>query len=477
VFSLSGLYEFFETLGHRGQGLAFAVGVVAGGAIGAWICWSLCRRWMPGLGRDKLRVLQEMYDELSVDHATGVAKAEATAAHLESVQKLNTHYLGQIAALEKSLATAAAERDEHQRQMGALSGRLGQSQAHLAEVEKVRESLEAKFTTWLSTSVSKRWGQPVDDRVPKFRPLHSRTMPIISVVNLKGGVGKTTLTANLGATFARRGLRVLMVDLDYQGSLTSRCLSPGEFEDAGKGRRFVHEVLDEAKSDRATAIFRNVVRLEDLDVGPAYLLGTKEEILDEVETRVMAHWLLDVAKDDVRFRLRAALHEEAVQREYDLVLLDCPPRISTGCVNALAASDFALVPVMPESMSVEATPRLLRWIRNFQNTICPDLAILGVVANRVKLHLGKPTREQQLIWDKLKDRCRDVWGSEVKFFDESMIRQFGTLPHRLASLAPEGKAAFDDLADQIWKELPSYARRRVAAVHPIAHPPAPGVRS
>jgi len=476
VFSLSGLYEFFETLGHRGQGLAFAVGVVAGGAIGSWICWSLCRRWMPGLGRDKLRVLQEMYDELSVDHATGVATAEATAAHLESVQSLNKLYLGQISALEKSMGTATAERDDHHREMGALAGRLDQAQALLAEVEKARQGLEAEFTTWMSTSVAKRWSEPVDDRAPRFRPLHARTMPIISVINLKGGVGKTTLTANLGATFARRDLRVLMVDLDYQGSLSSRCLSAPELQEARQGRRFVHDVLGAEESDRASMVFRNVVRLEDLGVGPAYLLGTDEEKLDEVETNVMAQWFLNVSKDDVRFRLRAALHDEAVQREYDLILLDCPPRISTGCVNALAASDFALVPVMPESMSADAAPRLLRWIRKFQETICPDLAILGVVANRVKLYAGKPTREQQIIWDNLKDRCRDAWGSEVKFFDEAMIPQFGSLSHPLAALARGKGAEFEVLADQIWKELPSYARRRVAALPQVAHTPASSVR-
>jgi cellulose biosynthesis protein BcsQ len=191
----------------------------------------------------------------------------------------------------------------------------------------------------------------------------------------------------------------------------------------------------------------------------------------------MAHWLMGVSGDDVRFRLRSALHDPAIAQEYDVVLLDCPPRLSTGCVNALAASDYALIPVMLESTSAEATPRLLRWLKNFQGTFCPELSILGVVANRVKMRLENPVQEQQVLWDSLKDQCRQTWGADLRFFDEAMVRQFPKLPRRPTALTTAGKVVFNDLADLVWKELPTYARRRASAVHPVAHPPAPGIRS
>ncbi len=68
-------------------------------------------------------------------------------------------------------------------------------------------------------------------------------MPVIAVMNLKGGVGKTTLTANLGAMFSR-SKRVLLVDLDYQGSLTSMCLSPEPIEELRCRREFVHRLIE-----------------------------------------------------------------------------------------------------------------------------------------------------------------------------------------------------------------------------------------
>src|SRR5262249_35544767 len=153
------------------------------------------------------------------------------------------------------------------------------------------------------------------------------------------------------------------------------------------------------KEDRSNEVFRNAIRLEDLGVGAAYLLATDQDGLDEVESQAMAHWLMGVSGDDVRFRLRAALHAPAIAREYDVVLLDCPPRLSTSCINALAASDYALIPVMLESTSAEATPRLLRWLKNFRGTICSELSVLGVVANRVRCYQGKPIQKQQALWD------------------------------------------------------------------------------
>jgi cellulose biosynthesis protein BcsQ len=474
MFAFSGLYELVEKVWRNGQWVGFLVGLT----VGCGLSINLFRHWWPSHLKDKCKALEEEVAFLRSEKTQLAERFEEVSEHLTTTQRHAADLDLRVKASREELDRLSAERDRLLGDLAVLRDKLARSEERLAESARSRTEIEAKFTTWLNRSVRKRWDQPVGQKAARWRSLQARTMPIISVINLKGGVGKTTLTANLGVTFAReRGLRVLMIDLDYQGSLSSRCLAPQELQDARQGRRFVNDILRNGESDRTTAIFRNAIRLEDLDVGHAYLLATDQDGLDEVESQVMAHWLIGVSGDDVRFRLREALHSKAIQEEYDLVLLDCPPRLSTGCVNALAASDYALIPVMLEAMSSEATPRLLKWLKNFQGTFCPELAILGVVANRVRLHKGKPIQDQQALWTSLKDQCREAWGGDLRFFDESMIRQFATLDHRLAALSTEGEGVMKDLADKIWRELPAYARRQPSAVPPRPRPSAPGVRS
>jgi cellulose biosynthesis protein BcsQ/uncharacterized membrane-anchored protein YhcB (DUF1043 family) len=474
MLSFTGLYELVEKLWRNGQWIGFLVGLT----LGAVVSFRLFKLWWPSHLRDKNAALEADNSFLRAEKAQLSERFEDISEHLETAQKHNSDLDLQLRASKVNFDQSSSDRDRLLGELAVRQDRNARDETKLAEAERLRVELEAKFTTWLNRSVKKRWDQPVGQKAARWRSLQARTMPIISVINLKGGVGKTTLTANLGVTLAReRGLRVLMIDLDYQGSLSSECLSAQEMQDARQGRRFVNDVIRNGEANRATTIFRNAIRLEDLNVGQAYLLATDREGLDEVESQVMAHWLLGVSGDDVRFRLREALHSKEIQEEYDIVLIDCPPRLSTGCVNALAASDYALIPVMLEKLSSEATPRLLRWLKNYQSTFCPELSILGVVANRVRFHKGKPVQDQQVIWNSMKDQCREAWGADLRFFDEAMVRQFPKLSHRLAALSTDGKGVMNDLADKIWKELPAYARRQPSTVPPGARPPAPGVRS
>jgi cellulose biosynthesis protein BcsQ/uncharacterized membrane-anchored protein YhcB (DUF1043 family) len=474
MLSFTGLYELVEKLWRNGQWIGFVVGLT----VGAGVSYKLLKYWLPMHLRDKNAALEADNSFLRAEKDQLAERFEDVSEHLETAQRHNFDLDLQLRASKTNIEQSSSDRDRLLGELAVRRERNAQDEAKLVEAERLRSELEKKFTTWLNQSAKKRWDQPVGQKAARWRSLQARTMPIISVINLKGGVGKTTLTANLGVAFAReRGLRVLMIDLDYQGSLSSRCLSAQEMQDARQGRRFVNDVIRNGESNRATAIFRNAIRLEDLNVGQAYLLATDNEGLDELESQVMAHWLLGVSGDDVRFRLREALHSKEIQQEYDIVLLDCPPRLSTGCVNALAASDYALIPVMLEQMSTEATPRILRWLKKYQSSICPELSVLGVIANRVRLHMGKPIQEQQILWDSMKDQCREAWGADLRFFDEAMVRQFPKLSHRLAALSPEGKGVLNDLADKIWKELPAYARRQPSTIPPGTRPPAPGVRS
>ena len=86
-------------------------------------------------------------------------------------------------------------------------------------------------------------GSPRRRRAAPFRPLSQRRTPILSFVNLKGGVGKTTISANLAVALGEEGWRVLVVDLDYQSSLSQILLCPAEMDELIGSRRLIHEAL------------------------------------------------------------------------------------------------------------------------------------------------------------------------------------------------------------------------------------------
>lgn len=488
----SGLYELVEQLWRHDQWVGFLVGLLFAGGSGALLLKFLLPHFIRGKIegyavkvdnlRDDLVARGGENDRLRAEMAQVQERLDGANKHRDSLQQLCATLESQIKAGASDLKKSSAEHRKIQNDLVLEKDRLAQSdakraeaEARFAEVQGELAELRSEYSARLEHGVRRRWDQPVGDGAVRFEPLHVRHMPIISVVNLKGGVGKTTLTANLGATLARRGYRVLLVDLDYQGSLTSLCLSPGEYDEARKARRFVQDILRDGAVDLPREIFRNAVRLEDLDVGHAFLLGA-DDGLDEVESQALARRLSGSPVDDARFRLRSALHDPAIRREYDVVLLDCPPRLSTGCVNALAASDYALIPVVPEPISAEATPRLLAWLKNFQRSCCQQLSILGVVGNRVKFYQDQPVRRQLDLWNRLKDDCSQAWGADVRFFDRAMIKQFANLPHRLAALTPEGRPVMEDLVNSLSQDIPPYARLRNAAVPPVAHPAAAGVR-
>ena len=235
----------------------------------------------------------------------------------------------------------------------------------IAEVEELTGRLDT-----MDKSDGRIWNKPVLPGVTPFRPLVLRHTPIVSVVNLKGGVGKTTITANLGATFASLGRRVLLVDLDHQGSLTTRCIGrTDDYTDARKARRLIEDVLREGDAG-LEGFHRSAIRMRGVDGAPMFVLGADDKFAD-VEMRLMERWLSRSTGDDVRYRLRRVLHDPSVSDLFDIILLDCPPRLTTGCVNALTSSDYVLIPVLPEDGSTDAVPRLLGWLKSFGRSSAP----------------------------------------------------------------------------------------------------------
>lgn len=179
---------------------------------------------------------------------------------------------------------------------------------------------------------------------------------VISIVNQKGGVGKTTTAINVGAALGSRGQRVLVVDLDPQANATS-----GLGTDYRTIRHGTYEVL--AGSVPAQQAIRETGR-KGLYLLPATqnLAGATVEL---------------VTVDRREFRLAEALKPVAVH--YDFLLIDCPPSLGLLTVNALTAASEALIPVQCEYFALEGLGQLLGTIDLVRKNLKADLNILGVV--------------------------------------------------------------------------------------------------
>jgi chromosome partitioning protein len=180
---------------------------------------------------------------------------------------------------------------------------------------------------------------------------------IYTLVNQKGGVGKTTSTINLAAYLAKLGQKVLVVDLDPQANATS-CLGVDKLNVAGG----TYEALLGDENIFRYILLNERLNLSLLPASPA-LAGAEVELVDELARET---------------RLRKALLQVADRYQY--IFIDCPPSLGLLTVNGLmAAMDGVIVPVQCEYLALEGLGQLTQTIERVRSALFPELKVRGVV--------------------------------------------------------------------------------------------------
>jgi chromosome partitioning protein len=196
---------------------------------------------------------------------------------------------------------------------------------------------------------------------------------IVAIANQKGGVGKTTTAVNLAAALAMRGKKTLLIDLDPQAN------SSISFLDLRTITRSTYDAI--AEPDCALVDVILPAPLENLYIAPARI-G-----LAKLESRL-------VGELDAHFRLKDKI--EALNGEFENIVIDCPPALGLLTVNALVAATHLLIPIQSSYFALEGTDDLLETIEKVRQRPNPALRILGVV---ITMHdkrtaLARDIREQ-----------------------------------------------------------------------------------
>ena len=233
----------------------------------------------------------------------------------------------------------------------------------------------------------------------------------IAICNQKGGVGKTVTAVNLGIGLARQGKRVLLVDVDAQGSLTASLgyQHPDQLEET------LATVLGKIIEDKPLEPGEGIIhQKEGIDLLPA-----------NIDLAAMEVTLVNIMSRETILRE----YLKTVRDQYDVILLDCCPSLGMLTINALSAADEVLIPMQAHYLSLKGMEQLMRTIARVKRQINPKLTISGILITMADM---RTTYSQGIM-----ELLRDTYGGRLKIFDTVIPRSI-----RAAETSAEGKSIF-----------------------------------
>jgi chromosome partitioning protein len=240
-------------------------------------------------------------------------------------------------------------------------------------------------------------------------------MKIISVINYKGGVGKTSVTANLAAELAWQGHRVLLLDMDPQASLTFSFIKPEEWQQQYADSKTIKAWFDSISESqpvpiseliftppRVTDALRSSPNPGKLDLVASHLALINVDL--ELATQLGGATLAQAKSNYLKVHRRLADGLRSIDPStYDIILIDCPPNFNIATKNALVASESILIPAKPDYLSTlgisylrESVAKLVTEYNDFAAShgspvvAAIDPKILGVVFTMIDVNRGDP---------------------------------------------------------------------------------------
>ena len=252
----------------------------------------------------------------------------------------------------------------------------------------------------------------------------SEMAKITAICNQKGGVGKTVTAVNLGIGLAREGKKVLLVDMDAQGSLT-----------ASLG----YQRPDQMENTLATILGRIIL---DEPVLPGEGILHQAEAVDLLPANIELSGLEVTLVNTMSRETILRDYLNSVRDQYDVILLDCCPSLGMLTINALAAADQVLIPMQAHYLSIKGLEQLIRTISNVKRKINPGLEIAGILITMADL---RTTYSREII-----ELLRDSYGDKLRIFNSIIPQSI-----RAAETSAEGRSIY--LHDPAGKVSAAYA--------------------
>lgn len=371
-------------------------------AIGAGVCvmfkeaieWLLSNilPWISYVVGPVIAVVSFYFNRL--DRRELMAQAETLGKLKEEVRQSERR----LSEKDRELSTAVAKNEDRSR-----------------EIDKLEDNLR-QVTTGASTLWKLKPNRPFD-RYKEW--MHDpKGARILTIGNLKGGVGKTTLAANLAAYISEeRRLPVLLVDLDYQGSLSSLAL-------LAAGKTEAESPINQLFDPNATlaTLIKNEIHLAP-KLTQGWLIGANYTLAQQ-ENELLFKWVMESdSVIDVRYRLAHLFLNPDVRRKYAAIIFDMPPRLTMAPLNALLASHYFVVPTVLDKLSGEAVAQFLTVMKSLKDEMQLSIDLAGIA--------GMMTRTDALsgiepaIFESLLDTGQ-IWREDVDF------RLARTMPRRVA---------------------------------------------
>lgn len=190
-------------------------------------------------------------------------------------------------------------------------------------------------------------------------------MRIISLVNQKGGVGKTTSAVNIAAMLGKKGKKTLLIDLDPQANATSGI---GLYEN-----NFTHSVYQ--------------AMLENIDPSLAVYPTAISNLSIMPSTKDLAGAEIELVSEFNRERFLTNMINK-IKQEFDIIIIDCPPSLGLLTINALTASTEVIIPVQCEYYALEGLARLMQTIDTVKKALNPSLIVKGILMTMYDSRLG-----------------------------------------------------------------------------------------